>query len=104
MESVREEVATLQEWMGNKVTEDGDGAEALNECFTKKRTLKKYHLKPSVVSTITDNFQSTEAEILNKLRKVETNKSSTLCETGFAASKEPRKWHREALFYPSPSK
>lgn len=82
MESVREEVVTLLEWIGNEVTEDDKWTEALNECFTEKRTLKMCRWKLTVVSTLMDDFQASEAEILNKLEKVETNKSSTLYDTG----------------------
>lgn len=35
-------------------------------------------LKLAVVSTITVDFRASEAQILNKLRKVEINKSSVL--------------------------
>lgn len=62
----------------------------MNALLEKKRTVKMCHLKLPLVSALTDDFQASEAEILNKLRKVETNKSSTLGETSPVAFKESR--------------
>lgn len=56
----------------------------------KKRTLKTCHWKLTVVPTLMDDFQASEAEILNKLKKVETNKSSTLYDAGPKVLKKAR--------------
>lgn len=56
----------------------------------KKRTLKVCRWKLTVESTLMDDFQASEAEILNKLKKVETNKSSTLYDTGSKGLKKAR--------------
>lgn len=62
----------------------------MNALPPKRRTVKVCYRKPPLVSTLTDDFQASEAEILNKLKKVETNKSSTLRESSSAAWKESR--------------
>lgn len=72
-------MAAMQDRVGAELTEGGEGAEALNEY--RQEYWEMCQLKLVVVSTITADFRASEAQILNKLREVEINKSPMPCAT-----------------------